>query len=130
VRQIFGIVGKTRWNEPESGRPLCESVFVKADAQGVLRLEAVPTVEWTANRDEARTLPWEEAEALAKQLGWPTHAVTVSMEPEILEVSHEGAQAGRHEGKCQAQRDFRPAHRHQSVSPQECFERLEKRHLG
>ncbi|XHR29876.1 MAG: hypothetical protein ACFUZC_04845 [Chthoniobacteraceae bacterium] len=78
AQPMEGMVGRIRFNLPDSGRPAVESEFVRSPEQSELALEAEPSVEWTTHRVDALVLPLEQAEALAKRLGFPAHVLTVS----------------------------------------------------
>ena len=106
---LYGVVARVRVNDPESGRPLMEPEYLRRSEQGELALTPVPLREWTPIRDEALSLPWDEAQELAREIGFPAHAVTVSgCMPE-----------SRH--RCAA---------HVRVAPEVAFERLERRGLA
>jgi hypothetical protein len=115
---LLGIVARSRVNTPESGLPPVVAEFVADEAQGELELSTEPVVVWTTVRARARQMPWDVAEVLAKRLGWPVHAITVSREAEGgIAQSHHSTRTLHVDRSC-------------SVAPEEVFARLERRHLA
>ena len=107
---LRGIVARNRFNPEGSDLPSVQVEYVKDDLQGELSLSSVPVIEWTTDRDQARELPWEEADKLAAGIGFPAHVYTVSKEDSRV------------------QRE--PRRPRGYVSPEETYSRYEKRGLA
>jgi len=109
---LRAIVAKMQSNPPESGRDALELLFVLDQDQLELRLAASPEPEWTPERGLAREMSWEEAEKLAREIGFPAHAIVVAEEEKRV-----------------ARASATP-HSAPRVSAQECFENYERQGLA
>lgn len=106
--KLLGIVARTRVNPADSGRPAVELEYVHSRLP-MAPEQRIPSVVWTTARAEALPMSWDDAQDLARAIGFPAHAVTVSSTDRVA----------------QARRSPAP-----SVSPSEAFERLAERGLA